>query len=79
MQGDWKIIEITKKGTVRRIIWPKRCNLIDLEYSSEKLARMAGMTAPLPDTASRKAKTWEQVAHRLFKICSSHIFSTVKG
>ena len=28
---------------------------------SEKLARMAGMTAPLPDTASRKAKSWEQV------------------
>merc|ERR1719336_1897326 len=31
------------------------------ETMQEKLARMAGMTAPLPDTPSRKAKTWEQV------------------
>ena len=33
----------------------------ELDFPSEKLARMAGMTAPLPDTPSRKAKTWEQV------------------
>ena len=42
----------------------------DIEFPSEKLARMAGMTAPLPETASRKAKSWEQVSNLLFKLSS---------